>query len=178
METNTIKGIEVIAYKRIESSIACGGFQYEIGKTYKTELWKCRFHAYLNPRNVLGYYSMKTKSRYYKVKLSGEITKCDFDDTNVAATEMTILEEININEVIKTTEWWKNENVLGLLYWSDGFAKVQRGDGKYNYIDKQGKILSEEWFRWAGIFYNGFADVERTNGEQAKIDKNGNIVSK
>ena len=58
--TNTIKGIEVIAYKRIESSIACGGFQYEIGKTYKTELWKCRFHACLNPRDVLGYYSKRT----------------------------------------------------------------------------------------------------------------------
>ena len=174
--TNTIKDIEVIAYKGIESSIACGGFQYEIGQTYKTELWKCRFHACLNPRDVLGYYSQDERSRYYKVKLSGEITKCDFDDTEVAATEMTILEEININEVIKTTEWWKNDNVIDLLYFSDGLARVKRGDGKYNYIDKQGKILSEEWYKWAGIFYNGFADVERTNGEWAKIDKNGKIV--
>ena len=175
--TNTIKGKEVIAYKRIESSIACNGFQYEIGKTYKTELCKCRFHACLNPRDVFGYYP-KHNSRYFKVVLSGEITKCDFDDTELAATEMTILEEITdtFNEVIKTTEWWKNENVLDLLYWSDGLAIVRRGDRKYNYIDKQGKILSNEWFEWAGIFYEGFADVERTNGEQAKIDKNGKIL--
>ena len=176
METNTIKGIEVIAYKCIESSIACSGFQYEIGKTYKTELCKCRFHACLNPRGVLSFHSMKTKSRYYKVKLSGEITKCDFDDTELAATEITILEEINIKDLSKITEWWKSENVLDLLYFSDGFAKVQRGDGKYNYIDKQGKLLSEEWFVRAFDFYDGFAGVERTSGEQAKIDKNGKLV--
>ena len=174
-----IKDIEVIAYKGIESSIACGGFQYEIGKTYKTdkaELWKCGFHACLNPLDVLDYFLEEESSRYYKVKLSGEITKCDFDDTEVAATEMTILEEINIDECIKTTEWWKNDNVIDLLYYSDGLARVQRGDGKYNYIDKQGKLLSDEWYKWAGIFYNGFADVERINGESCKIDKNGKIV--
>ena len=180
MET-TIKGKEVIAYKGIESSIACGGFQYEIGKTYKTdkaELCECGFHACLNPRDVFGYYSQEEGSRYYKVKLSGEITKCDFDDTEVAATEMTILEEITdtFNEVIKT-EWWKNDNVLDLLYWSDGFARVQRSDKKYNYIDKQGKLLSEQWFAWAGIFYKGFARVRREDNLYNFITKQGKILS-
>ena len=174
--TNTIKGIEVIAYKRIESSIACGGFQYEIGKSYKTELWKCEFHACLNPRDTFIFYSQGKKSRYFKVKLSGEITECNGFDTELAATEMTILEEIPSDKFLTNIEWWKNENVLDLLYWSDGFAKVQRGDGKYNFINKDGKFLSNEWFRWVGDFYEGFANVERTSGEQAKIDKNGNIV--
>ena len=176
MET-TIKCKEVIAYKRIESSIACCGFQYEIGKTYKTELWKCRFHACLNPQDTFIFYSQGKNSRYFKVLLSGEITKCDFDDTEVAATEMTILEEINTKELSNIKEWWKSDNVIDFLYFSDGLARVRRSDRKYNYIDKQGKLLSEQWFKWAGIFYNGFADVDRTNGEQAKIDKNGKIVS-
>ena len=140
--TNTIKGKEVIAYKCIESSIACCGFPYEIGKTYKTELWKCRFHACLNPRGVMNYYTMKTKSRYYKVKLSGEITKCNEFDTEVAATEMTILEEISIKGIRNITEWWKNEIVLDLLYWSDGIATVQRTNGEQAKIDKNGKIVS------------------------------------
>ena len=115
--TNTIKGIEVIAYKGMNSDMTCRGFHYELGKTYKTdsvELCNCGFHACLNPKNVFCYYSRKTKSRYFKVKLSGEITKCPSYDTQVAATEITILEEITdtFDEVIETTEWWKNENVL------------------------------------------------------------------
>ena len=177
----TKKGKEVIAYKRIKINMRCmnyqcSDFQYEIGKTYKTELWKCRFHACLNPRDILGYYSQEEGSRYFKVKLSGEITKCNEFDTELAATEMTILEEIDIKEAIKT-EWWKGENVIDLLYFNEGFAKVKRGDGKYNYIDRQGNILSKEWFECVGEFYEGFARVQRTNGEWAKIDKNGKIVT-
>ena len=114
-ETNTIKGIEVIAYKGMNSDMTCRDFKYEVGKTYKTDKVELRyygFQAYLNPKDVLKYYSEKTKSRYFKVKLSGEITKCGKYYTQVAATEITILEEINIDEIIKNTEWWKNENVL------------------------------------------------------------------
>ena len=146
-ETNTIKGIEVIAYKGMNSDMTCRDFKYEIGKTYKTDkvkLCECGFHACLNPRDVLEYYSQSIKSRYFKVLLSGEITKCGYFDTKVVATEITILEEITdtFNEVIKNTEWWKNDNVLDLLYWSDGLARVERGDGLWNLINKNGKLLS------------------------------------
>lgn len=143
----TIKGIEVIAYKGMNSDMTCKGFQYEIGKSYKTDkakLCEWGFHACLNPLDVLEYYPRYYSSRYFKVKLSGEITKCSMWDTNVAATEITILEEITeiFDEAIKTTEWWKNDNVIDLLYFSDGFARVQRGDGLWNLINKQGKLLS------------------------------------
>ena len=175
----TIKGKEVIAYKGMNSDMSCKGFHYEIGKSYKTDkakLCKCGFHACLNPRDVLDYYSQSIKSRYFKVKLSGEVAKCDISDTKVAATEITILEEITIDEIIKTTEWWKHENVLDLLYFSDGFARVKRGDGLWNFIDKQGKLLSEEWFSWVNDFKDGLAVGQRTNGEYFKIDKQGKIL--
>lgn len=177
-ETNTIKGKEVIAYKGMEYDMTCKGFQYEVGKSYKTDkvkLCECGFHACLNPIDVLEYYPKYLSSRYFKVKLSGEIAKCGSVDTKVAATEITILEEINIDEVIETTEWWKNENVLDLLYWSDGLARVGLKD-KYNLIDKQGKIFSDKWFEWLGIFHEGFARVQRTNGEYNFIDKKGKII--
>ena len=179
-ETNTIKGIEVIAYKGMEFNMTCRDFKYEIGKSYKTdkaELCECGFHACLNPIDVLGYYLRKTKSRYFKVKLSGEITKCPTYDTQVAATEITILEEITdtFDEVIKTTEWWKNDNVLDLLYWSDGFARVGLKD-KYDLIDKQGKFLSKKWFDWIDYFHEGFARVQRGD-ELNFIDTKGNILS-
>ena len=93
--TNTIKGIKVIAYKGMNSDMSCKGFHYEVGKTYKIDkvkLCEIGFHACLNPIDVLEYYSQSIKSRYFKVKLSGEVAKCDESDTKVAATEITILE--------------------------------------------------------------------------------------
>ena len=179
-ETNTIKGIEVIAYKGMKSDMTCKGFHYEIGKSYKTDkvkLCECGFHACLNPRDVLEYYTQTEGSRYFKVKLSGEITKCDFEDTKVSATEITILEEINIKEVIKTTEWWKNDNVLDLLYWSEDFVRVQRTNGDWNFVNKQGNYLSDEWFNYVDDFYDGFTIVQRTNGEYNFINKKGKILS-
>ena len=177
----TIKGIEVIAYKGMKSNMTCKGFQYEIGKTYKTdkaELCKCGFHACLNPLDVLDYYQDED-SRYYKVKLSGEITKCGFEDTKVAATEITILEEITdiFDEIIETTEWWKNENVIDLLYYIEGFASVRRGDELYNFIDEKGNLLSDEWFEWIDNFYEGFARVQRSDDLMNFIDANGKIIS-
>ena len=172
---------EVIAYKGMNSDMTCKGFQYEVGKTYKTdkaELCNWGFHACLNPRDVLDYYSQEY-SRYFKVKLSGEITKCYKIDTNAAATEITILEEINIDEIIKTTEWWKNENVLDLLYYSEGFARVQRGNGLYNYIDKKGNYLFDEWLEFYNVlhFQEGFAVVQRKDRLYNFIDKEGKYLS-
>ena len=177
----TIKGIEVIAYKGMKSNMTCKGFQYEIGKTYKAdkaELCKCGFHACLNPLDVLDYYQDED-SRYFKVKLSGEITKCSFEDTNVAATEITILEEITdiFDEIINNTEWWKNDNVLDLLYYHEGFAAVRRGDELYNFIDEKGNLLSDEWFDWIDNFKEGFARLQRGDGQYNFIDANGKIIS-
>ena len=176
----TIKDIEVIAYKGMNSDMTCRDFQYEIGKPYKTdkpELCECGFHACLNPIDTLVYYSKGTNSRYFKVKLSGEIAKCDNLDTKVAATEITILEEINIDEVIKTTEWWKNNNVLDLLPWCEGFAKIQRGDYLFNFIDKEGNYLSDEWFDRVYDFHEGFARVQREDGLWNFIGKKGKYLS-
>ena len=170
---------EVIAYKGMKSDMTCKGFQYEIGKTYKTdkaELCNCGFHACLNPIDVLDYYPRYASSRYFKVKLSGEITKCGMWDTNVAATEITILEEIPSDKFLTNIEWWENDNVLDLLYFSDGLARVQRGDRLYNFINKDGKLLSKEWFDFVDDFKDGFAVVKRTNGEQAKINKSGKLI--
>lgn len=175
----TIKGKEVIAYKGMNSDMSCRDFHYEIGKTYKTdkaELWKCRFHVCLNPRDVLEYYSQNENSRYFKVKLSGVIAKCDEFDTEVTATEMTILEEINIDEVIETTEWWKNNNVLDLLYYKENFARVQRANGDWNLINKQGELLSKEWFMYVYEFSDGFAIVRNKNHVYNFIDKHGKLL--
>ena len=176
----TIKIKEVIAYKGMKSNMTCRNFQYEVGKSYKTdkaELCECGFHACLNPIDVLDYYPKYKASRYFKVKLSGEITKCSMWDTNVAATKITILEEIPSNKFLTNTEWWKNEIVLDLLYYSDGFARVKNCERQYNFIDKDGKILSEQWFEWIDYFENGFARVKRKDGKFNYIGEDGKLLS-
>lgn len=176
----TIKNIEVIAYKGMEIDMTCKGFQYEVGKTYKTDkvkLCEYGFHACLNPLDVLDYYFQEKSSRYFKVKLSGKVTKCDISDTKVAATEITILEEITIDELNNIAEWWKHENVLDLLYYSDGLAKVKRRNGEWNFIDKKGKILIDEWFSHVWLFIECFAVVKRSDKLYNFIDTKGKILS-
>ena len=176
----TIKDIEVIAYKGMNSDMTCRGFHYEIGKSYKTDkvkLCECGFHACLNPIDVLEYYPRYYSSRYFKVKLSGEITKCGMWDTNVSATEITILEEIPSDKFLTNIEWYKNEIVLDLLYFSDGFARIKNCERKYNFIDKQGKLLSEKWFDWAEDFEDGFAVVKNEDYVYNFIDKQGKFLS-
>ena len=177
----TIKDIEVIAYKGMNSDMTCRDFKYELGKSYKTDKAKrciCGFHACLNPIDVLDYYQRCKSSRYFKVKLFGEITKCSSYDTKVAATEITILEEITdtFNEVIKT-EWLKNENVIDLLYYSDGLARIKNCESKYNFIDKKGKLLSEKWFDWGDYFHDGFARVQKEDRLYNFINKYGKLLS-
>ena len=179
-EKNTIKGIEVIAYKYMDKNMCCRGFQYEIGKTYKTDKVKineCGFHACLNPQDTFIFYSQGKNSRYFKVLLSGEIAKCGMWDTNVAATEITILEEITAYEILNISEWWKSENVLDLLYYSDGYTQIRNCERQYNFIDKNGKLLSDKWFEFADIFRDGFSLIQREDGLQNYIDAKGNILS-
>ena len=179
----TIKGIEVIAYKGMHADMTCyRDFKFEVGKTYKeakAKIDECGFHACLKPNDVLYYYD-EDNSRYFKVKLSGEVTKCDEADTKVAATEITILEEVTdkFDEICKNVEWWKNKWVLDFLYYQEGFAVIRRGDGLYNFINTKGKYLSDEWFEYAYYFIKGFARVQRTEDRLYNIiDTKGKYLS-
>lgn len=61
----------------------------------------------------------------------------------------------------------------------NGFASVQRDDRKWNFMDKDGNIIStNQWFRLACNFRNdGFARIQREDYKWNFIDTNGNILS-
>ena len=100
--------------------------------------------------------------------------------TKIAATEITILEEIDINKAIESDEWWNNEGVTDYLYYRDGLAKVRKGkkgeDIRSNYIDRNGKLLYDKWFRTLESFSDGFAVVQGEDGLWNYIDKRGNYL--
>lgn len=56
-----------------------------------------------------------------------------------------------------------------------GFAKVEL-NGKYNYITKESKLLSNQWFDWADYFEDGFARVY-INRKYNYITKEGKLLS-
>ena len=67
------------------------------------------------------------------------------------------------------------KDVFDLVYvfWN-GFTSV-RLDGKYNFIDRNGNILSDLWFDWFGKFSDGFTPV-RLDKKWNYIDRNGNLL--
>ena len=58
---------------------------------------------------------------------------------------------------------------------NDGFAVVKL-NGKANFINTEGQILSTQWFSWAWNFTEGFARVQ-LNGEWNFINTEGKLLS-
>ena len=71
-----------------------------------------------------------------------------------------------------------NEWLKSVSCFYNGFSVVQRGYNQYNFIDRQGKLLSDEWFKSVDYFNkDGFARVQRKDGKWNFITKDGKIIS-
>ncbi|MCX7953947.1 MAG: hypothetical protein N3A01_02015, partial [Bacteroidales bacterium] len=57
-----------------------------------------------------------------------------------------------------------------------GYAKVRNSDRKWNFIDKNGKLLSDEWFLIVNDFEENFAKVLRKDKKWCLINKDGNLM--
>ena len=108
---------KVIAYKGFNSDLTCRGFQYKIGEKYSCDekiiLCGTGFHACEEPLDVLLYYD-KPDSRYCIVEQSGEIIKCEHNNTKQVSSEIKIIKEIDLvglvkAEVERLKETTKNE---------------------------------------------------------------------
>ena len=73
--------------------------------------------------------------------------------------------------MILCSEWY---GCVGNFY--DGFARVQRGDGKYNFIKPDGKVLCSEWYGYVLCFYDGFVRVQRDDGKYNFIKSDGKVL--
>ena len=73
--------------------------------------------------------------------------------------------------MILCSEWY---DFVGYFY--DGFVRVQRDDGKYNFIKSDGKVLCSEWYDYVGYFHGGFAFVRRGDGKCNFIKQDGKLL--
>ena len=89
-------------YKGMNQNMKCRGFQYEVGKEYKTEhaeVCEAGFHACDYPLDVFNYYP-PAGSRFFEVEQSGDMSRSN-DDTKVASTKIKIGAEIGIAGLVK-----------------------------------------------------------------------------
>lgn len=92
-------------FKTTDDNMQCRDFQYELGKTYKTDkaqLCECGFHACRSPLDVFNYYygELGKDVRIFEVELKGVIEESD-DDSKCVGTEITFLRELTISELAK-----------------------------------------------------------------------------
>ncbi|MBF9234708.1 DUF7666 domain-containing protein, partial [Microvirga alba] len=111
----------ITAFKGFDKNLACRSFQYEIGKTYKSDsanIVRCAaggFHSCDNPLDIWSYYPVLADdgslARYAVVEASGKICRAEANDTKFASGEITIKAELKLPEFIKAAVSWMMNNV-------------------------------------------------------------------
>lgn len=153
-----------------DGTLWCKDLQYEKGKIYKHEgkielCWR-GFHACHELHHVWCFYPNNGTNVFYEVECGGEIIESEYDNGKFVCSEITLVNGIDMSDVAKFDE---------ACDFYEGFALVEL-DNKRNFIDTEGKLLSNQWFDDAWSFNEGFAPVE-LNGKRNLIDKSGKLLS-
>lgn len=156
--------------KNADGTLQCRDFQYEVGTTYKYdgEISLCEngFHACLELHQVWQFYSNNGKNVFYEVECGGEIIESKLGDGKFVCSEITLLKEVDVSNVAKFEYCW---TII------KDFAAV-RLNGKWNFINAKGELLSEQWFDNCCNFNEGFA-VVKLNGKYNFINTKGVLLS-
>ena len=151
-----------------DGTLWCRGFQYEVGKTYKFEGEPIPcvqgFHACREPHQCWSFYPNNGKNAYFEVECGGKIVESGAGDGKFVCTEITLVREISSPE----------NKVDDCGYFHNGYARVEL-DGKYNFIDTDGKYLSKQWWGKCTRFCNGYAIVG-LDGKYYEMDTSGKIT--
>lgn len=103
-------GQKITAYKGFDKNFQCRGFQYEVGKEYKSgkpvKVCRSGFHACTNPLEVWDYYPVYN-SRFAEVELGGVIDKKG-GDSKICSSEIKIKKELTLSDYIGLCVAWMN----------------------------------------------------------------------
>ncbi len=153
-----------------DGTLSCRGFIYEPGKTYKHEgeikLCRSGFHACHELWQTWLFYPNNGKNVFYEVECGTDIMGFDNSFDKFVCSEIKLVKEINMTNIAIF-------DVASYFY--EGFARVIL-DGKCNFINTEGKLLSEQWFDDAGHFHEGFVLVKLT-GKWNFINTKGELLS-
>ena len=123
----------MLAYKGFNADLTCtcgrGRFQYEIGKTIKESKSKCRnsgAHCAEYPLECLRWYPLGCGNRYFLVEASGSLDELGGTDTQLACTEITLLKELSLRELVGHAMMYMVNHPLGV---GNEHAVLQRQKG-------------------------------------------------
>ena len=122
---------KIIAYKGMDENMRCRGKQYEVGKTYTEDKADCchaGMHACVNPLDVLRYYRLDGKNRFFEVECSGDVSKDDCD-SKLACTELTIKGEMNFAGLVKATVQAVFDRIKEKSSFSSGYSSTAGTSG-------------------------------------------------
>ena len=105
-------------YKGTDKNMKCRDFQYEIGKTVKSDgAIRCGdkgFHSCEAPLDVLRYYPMRDGNRYFEAEAGGKEDRTGADDSKIATSELTLKAEVGIKGLISAHfEYTKKKSESG-----------------------------------------------------------------
>lgn len=102
----------MIVYKGMRKDMTCNlgnkVFKYHLGETIKEERSKTAnagLHCTENPLQVLSWYSLGEKNRYFLCEASGSIDE-DSSENKLACTELTIVKELTTKELAGHGMMW------------------------------------------------------------------------
>lgn len=155
--------------KHEDGTLWCRDFQYEVGKTYKFDgkpiLCEQGFHACHEPWQCWVHYPNNGRNVYYEVECGGKIVESNNGDGKFVCTEITLVKEIPAPE----------NKFDDCRYFHDGYAMVKLND-KCNFINTDGKLISEQWFDDCWHFKDGYARV-MLNDKWNYINTKGKLLS-
>ena len=103
-------GQKITAYKGFDKNFQCRGFQYEVGKEYKSgktvKVCRSGFHACTNPFEVWDYYPVYN-SRFAEVELGGVIDK-EGGSSKICSSEIKVKKELTLSDYIGLCVAWMN----------------------------------------------------------------------
>lgn len=166
------------AYKGFNSNengtLSCRNFIYEPGKTYKYEgqlvICESGFHACHELYQCFQHYANDGKNVFYEVECGGEIIE---SETKLVCSEITLVREIDVYGIPLFSDAYYFENYELLLVAKGDSEKFTR---HYNYLNKDLKLLSKEWFDDVELFSSGMSKI-KINGLYNFIDLKGNLLS-
>nr|DAO99662.1 MAG TPA: hypothetical protein [Caudoviricetes sp.] len=156
-------GQKITAYKGFDKNFQCRGFQYEVGKEYKSgkpvKVCRSGFHACTNPLEVWDYYPVYN-SRFAEVELGGVIDKED-GSSKICSSEIKIKKELTLSDYIGLCVAKMND-----------LAKVGDNSAKICSSGDSTKIGSSGYS--AKICSSGDSAQIGSSGDSAQIGSSGN----
>jgi hypothetical protein len=147
-------------YKGFDKNMQCRGFQFEEGKTYKTdkaEICESGFHFCLNPLDCIKYYDMANDNQYAEVEA---LAKCKghSDDSKQCTTKIKIGKKLTLAEFIKAS--------VDFLY-----SSIKKDDGEIASGESSAQAASGYYSTQAA---SGYSSTQAASGNYSTQAASGN----